>query len=285
VTDVLLATCAELPDGDEDGPALSAALTALGIRSAWCSWDDPAIDWARAPVVIRSTWDYSARRESFLSWAAEVPVLYNPSVVVGWNSDKTYLRDLARAGVPVVPSAWAAPGEDLDLPDAAEFVVKPSVGAGSRGAGRFRSDERAQARSHVAVLHAEGRTVMAQPYLADVDEAGETALIYVDGVYSHAIRKGPMLDPGAVHALADDGLYVQENISARDPEPAELAVGAASIGLLRERYGELLYARVDLLPSPDGPVVVELEVTEPSLFLGYSDGAAKRFAAAIAERV
>jgi hypothetical protein len=45
-----------------------------------------------------------------------------------------------------------------------------------------------------------------------------------------------------------------------------------------------LYARVDLLPSPDGPVVVEVEITEPSLFLTYDEAAADRFAAAIEAR-
>ena len=35
---------------------------------------------------------------------------------------------------------------------------------------------------------------MIQPYLTAVDTFGETALIFFGGVFSHAIRKGPMLD-------------------------------------------------------------------------------------------
>ena len=56
---------------------------------------------------------------------------------------------------------------------------------------------------------------------------------------------------------------------------------------VRERTGEVpLYARVDLVPGDDGaPQVIEVELTEPSLFLTTDDGAAARFAAAIRTRV
>jgi glutathione synthase/RimK-type ligase-like ATP-grasp enzyme len=162
-------------------------------------------------------------------------------------------------------------------------VVKPSVGAGSRGVGRFR--DAAAAAAHVAVLHDVGRVAMVQPYLDAVDTAGETALIYFDGAYSHAIEKGPMLPPDAAHAADHDELFVAERIAARQPAAAEREIGEQVVALLRARFGVApLYARVDLLPSPDGPVVVEVEITEPSLFLTYDEAAADRFAAAIEAR-
>jgi glutathione synthase/RimK-type ligase-like ATP-grasp enzyme len=285
VTDVLLATCTRFPHGDEDAEVLDSALLALGVTPTWTAWDDPERDWSVAPAVIRSTWDYTLRRHDYLAWIARVPNLFNPAPVVLWNSDKTYLRDLSAAGVPIVPTSWADPGQEVVLPESEEYVVKPSVGAGSRGVGRFLAGQDDAALRHAASLHEAGRTVMVQPYLAGVDTAGETALIYFDGVFSHAIRKGAMLPQHAVHGVLSDALFVEENISPRTPTPAELAVGAAAVGLLRERFGDLLYTRVDLLPSEDGPRTVELEVTEPSLFLGFADGAPIRFAAAIAARV
>lgn len=283
---VLLATCAELPDGDEDRAVLTTALSARGIGSSWAVWDDPAVDWARGPVVIRSTWDYTARRDEFVAWAGSVPVLLNPGPVVEWNSDKVYLRELAAAGVPVVSTEWAAPGEPVVLPAAAQFVVKPSVGAGSRGAGRFPASDRAAALAHAAQLHEAGRTVLAQPYLDRVDADGETALLYFDGRFSHAVRKGAMLAEGTVHEMQSYALYIPERITAREPSAAEFAVAAAALAVLRERFGaELLYTRVDLLPGPDGPQLVELEAVEPSLFLLHSPGAAERFVAALAARL
>jgi glutathione synthase/RimK-type ligase-like ATP-grasp enzyme len=167
-----------------------------------------------------------------------------------------------------------------------EFVLKPTVGAGSKGAGRFdptRDGVLESARAHAAALHAAERTVMVQPYLGDVDRDGEAALLYFDGEFSHSITKGAMLPEGTVHPQAGHDLYVEERITPHDASEAEVAVGAKAIALLHERFGrDLLYTRVDLLPGPDGPVVIELEVAEPSVFLNYADGAADRFAAAIA---
>lgn len=284
---VLLATCAAYPDGDEDGLALLAALADRGLDARFAVWNDPAADWSGALTVLRSTWDYTLHRDAFLDWAGRVPRLANPAEVVRWNSDKVYLHELEAAGVPVTPTRVVPPGAAPAFPRTGEFVVKPSVGAGSRGAGRFRPEDAARAAEHAAQLHAAGRTVLVQPYLAGVDEAGETALIYLDGVFSHAVRKGPMLAGAAVYALDEtQGLFIEENITARTPSPAELAVGERAVAAVRARFGAtLLYTRVDLLPSPDGPVVVELELTEPSLFLGFADGAAGRLADAIAGRV
>jgi glutathione synthase/RimK-type ligase-like ATP-grasp enzyme len=284
--DVLLATCADLPDGDEDAAGLLAALETAGVRAAWAAWDDPSIDWAAAPVVLRSTWDYTFRRDAFLAWARSVPWLHNPFGVVSWNSDKTYLRDLDAAGVPIVPTTWGAPGELVALPETGEYVVKPSVGAGSRGAGRFVGSASAAATAHVTALHEAGRVVLVQPYLAQVDAVGETALIYIDGEFSHAVRKGAMLPAGVVHPVNGYELFVEEKVKPHDADAAELRAGAAAVRAVRERFGgDLLYARVDLLPSADGPVLVELELTEPSLFLGHAVRAADRFAAAIARRI
>jgi hypothetical protein len=284
---VLLATCAELPSGDEDGAVLIEALTACGVSARWAVWTDPDVDWSAGLVVLRSTWDYTHDRAAFLRWVDGLPRVANDAQVVRWNTDKVYLADLEAAGVPTVGTTVARPGEAVVFPDAVdEFVVKPSVGAGSRGVGRFTADRSSAAAEHAAHLHAAGRTVLVQPYLPAVDAAGETALICIDGRFSHAVRKGPMLAAGAAHPVHGESLFVEENIAPRAPDPAELAVGAAVLTAVRDRFGaDQLYARVDLLPGPDGPVVVELELTEPSLFLQYGGAGtapAATFAAAIA---
>lgn len=283
---VFLATCQAMPDGDEDGSVLTSALAAAGVDSQWVAWDDNAA-WDERLVVIRSTWDYMPRRKQYVEWTRGVPRLANSADTVEWNTDKVYLHDLAAAGLPVVETTVAAPGETPPLPDAAEFVVKPSVGGGSRGVGRFVAARADEAHAHIRDLHDAGRTVLVQTYLDRVDEHGETALVYFDGAFSHAIRKGPMLPAHTVHPVDGPELFVQETIDPRVPDGRELEVGEATVAAVRERFGVMpLYARVDLLPGPDGPVLVELELTEPSLFLQYdvSGAAAGRFAAAIAAR-
>jgi hypothetical protein len=155
--------------------------------------------------------------------------------------------------------------------------------------GRFGPDAHAAARSHAAALHDAGRAVIVQPYLADVDSAGETALIYFDGAFSHAVRKAPMLPEATVHDVAPDGstaLVVPERITAHRPGPGELQVGGRVMALLRRRFGgDLLYARVDVVPTPAGPVVLELELIEPSLYLPHDQDAAARFAATVSRRL
>lgn len=290
--EVVIATCADLPAGDEDADALESALAERGVAARWQAWTDETVSWTDALVVVRSTWDYTRRRDAFVDWTRAVPRLVNPADVIAWNSDKTYLRDLAKADLPVVPTTFVPPGQAAPLPVEGEFVVKPSVGAGSIGAGRFADDAVVAAQAHVTTLHDAGRIVLVQPYVTDIDEAGETALIYFDGVFSHAVRKAAMLPPQATNPLGvelTDELFALERIDAREPSAAELAVGERVMDVLRERLGtDLLYARVDLLPTPAGPVLVELELTEPSLFLGYDShhpGAADRLATAIATRL
>jgi glutathione synthase/RimK-type ligase-like ATP-grasp enzyme len=283
---VALATCATYPSGEEvEGDLLLDACRAAGLDAEYRDWAEPGLDWADYDlVVIRSTWDYVPRRAEFEAWAASVPRLANPASIVSWNANKTYIAVLADAGVPVVDTRFVEPGQQPQFPQATEFVVKPAEGAGSMGAGRFTAADDG-ARRHVEALHRAGRTVMLQPYLADVDTAGETALIFFDGVYSHAIRKGPMLPESHVYPLdaTEDELFVAEEITPRTPSAAEHDLARAALAAVPG--GErLLYARVDLLPTPAGPVVGELELIEPSLFLAYNAGAPLRLAAAIAAR-
>jgi glutathione synthase/RimK-type ligase-like ATP-grasp enzyme len=269
---VALATFTGFPDLWEDDRLLLEPLAALGVDAEPAVWDDAAVDWAAYDlVVVRSTWDYTWRRDDFLDWAASVPALLNPVEVLSWNTDKRYLAELAAAGVPVVPTTFVAPHEEY-VPPTYEHVVKPTVSAGSRDTRRFAVGE--DSRGHAEALLAAGRTVMVQPYQAAVDEVGETAVISFAGVHSHAARKGPVLVP----ELADPH---DVSITSARATPEQLAVAAAA--LERVPWPEpLLYARVDVVPGPDGaPVVMELEVTEPSLFLGTAPGAAERLAAAI----
>lgn len=283
MTRVAIATCAGLPDLDPDDRALAPELAALGIAADVVAWDDPGADWAAFDlVVVRNTWDYPERREEFLAWAERVPRIVNPAPVLRWTTDKRYLVELEGAGLPVVHTEFVdAPGHRI-APGPDGVVVKPAVGVGSVDAGRHR--DAASAGAHVADLLAAGRPAMVQPFLPGIAERGETALIFLAGVFSHAIHKGPMLpETGIVRPY---GLFQPENISAREPTDAERAVGERVATWLSGRFGPLAYARIDVVPGPGGaPVVLECELAEPSLFLATAPGAAARLAAALAEKI
>ena len=282
---IALVTTTAARDLDEDLPPLAAALTARGFAVETPSWDDASVEWSRfALALLRSTWDYTERLDEFLDWAratARRTRLLNPTELIAWNTDKRYLATLERSGVPIIPSAFFAPGEPARLPDSGEFVVKPSVGAGSRGAKRFGATDRDAALAHTRALQAAGFMALVQPYLASVDANGETALLYFDGQFSHAVRKGPLLTLGGSEV---EGLFAPETITPRVAQPDELEVGRRAVAAIPG--GAPLYARVDLIRDEVGmPRVLELELTEPSMFFMQASGSAERFAAAIAARL
>jgi hypothetical protein len=281
---------------DEESRLLVAALEHAGLVVEPSVWTEPSIDWSAFDLVlVRCAWDYHQRHAEFLAWAERVSAttaLANPEPVIRWNTDKTYLRDLAGAGLPVVRTWWLEPGDTFTVPAAGDYVVKPAVSAGSRDTNRYLAGDHDElAEAHVRSLLAAGRTVMVQPYLAQVDTLGETALLYLGDQLSHAIRKGPLLEPAMEFV---QGAFKQETIERRDPTVAERAVAESVLdsldGLLPCGRGDLTYARVDLVPDDDGrPTLLELELTEPSLFLDHdgSGGAEStvRFVAAIQARL
>ena len=280
---IALVTAAEAVGLDDDAPVLDAALRRRGIEAQVCVWDDAAVDWSAWDLaVLRSTWDYPRRRDAFVRWATRVDAvgaLRNRPAVVAWNSDKRYLLELAARGVAIVPSTVHVPGEAIALPAAGGFVVKPTVSAGSQDTQRYTADEHEEALAHARRLHAHGRDVLIQPYVERVDDDGETALVYVGGRYSHAIRKGPIL-AGVPETVG--GLFAAEQIDPRTPSDRERAAAEAALDAVPFDRGDMLYARVDLLPGPGGrPLVLEVELVEPSLFLRFDDAAADRLASAI----
>ncbi|MFC3449172.1 ATP-grasp domain-containing protein [Amycolatopsis speibonae] len=282
----ILVSCSALPEGDGDEHAVPEALADLGFKTRWAAWDDTTVDFGAADIVVpRATWDYAERRDEFLSWAESVPTLANSAEVARWNTDKSYLAELGDAGVAIVPTTLIAPEDDAPRWPKGDFVLKPAIGAGSRGAGKFTSG--AAAVAHLESLHAEGHTAVLQPYQSSVDTEGELALVYLGGVYSHAFSKAAMLG----RELDESGLYVTEKLAPVQPAAkfralAEDVLDATSalLGILR---AELLYARVDLVAGPDGrPLLLELELVEPSLGFRQTDASAVwRFASAVRQQL
>jgi glutathione synthase/RimK-type ligase-like ATP-grasp enzyme len=286
VTDVVYVTHELDPDlqgshVDTDLPHVLAAFGRIGLDVDVATWDDRGYDWSDARLVlVRSPWDYVLRRREFVAWAHDVAALTrieNPADVIETNTDKRYLRTLERAGVPVVPTGWIEPGDDVDAVIAEvreahgeRVVVKPSVSAAARDT-LLTADPREAAELARTVL-TRGCAVLVQPFVAAVDGEGETSVLVVDGEVTHAVRRAPVLSTAGF----SDGL-----VDVTD-ELARTALGVVAAA----EASELLYARVDLVRSPEGSLqLMELELTEPTLFLDLCPQAADVLARGVAARL
>lgn len=269
---IALATCRELPQLDADDQPLIDHLAERGIEAVPAIWSDPDVDWESFErIILRNTWDYTDRLPEFLSWCeTQASRLSNSFSTVRWNTNKEYLEYLATQGIPTVPTQFVREGGSRwSLPSSPFFVVKPTVSAGSKDTQRYSShdaDSIEKASKHIDRLVAAGKTAMIQPYLDSVDSHGETALLFIGGTYSHAIRKGPLLTGESGTAFVD-GLYLQEDITPREPTSTQREIAERVIALVAHQFETPLYARVDLLDAgAAGSVVLELELVEPSIF-------------------
>lgn len=281
-----------MPPEFTDDQTVISALESLGVDVTYEPWDAD-IGWPEFDVVaIRSPWDYSRRRDEFVAWAEAVgPTLHNPADVLRWNSEKSYLGDLAQAGIAVVETRFVKPGEDWTGSDS-EVVVKPSISAGGRDTGRFSPALHENARALIETIHRSGRTAMIQAFQPSVDVLGETALVFIDGRFSHPLRKRSVLRPDEVTPVRATDLMVAE--AMYDPElvlsgtfdPDELELSERVVAHVAERFGQVpLYARVDMIRDADGqPTVLELEAVEPNLYFDQAPEAARRLAEAIVRR-
>lgn len=282
MTLLALITCDEYPQLDEDSRRLLPALQAAGLAVELVSWQADEKDWARFDAaVIRSTWDYYKHRPAFLAWLEDVAAhtrLLNPAPMLVWNTDKTYLADLAEQGLPIVPTTFLQAGSEgtwhsaFDRFACERLVIKPTVSGAGWNTFLLDSEALTAQQTQLDTLLSE-RDMMIQPYLPAIETAGEVSLIYFNRVFSHAVVKRP----------APKEFRIQEHFGgitqAFSPDEETLALGDRIIAALPD---PLLYARVDLMQLPSGAwAVSELEATEPCLFLAHDEQAPLRFVQAL----
>ncbi len=279
--DIDIATCARLPEPDFDAGPLAAALASVGLQPRLTAWDGPGNDRPPAPMtLLRSTWNYPLHPDRFLEWieaTAARSELWNRPDVVRWNLHKSYLLDLEKKGVPVTPTALVRKGSVVSLSSILEergwdrAVVKPAISAASYRTLRVEQGGRENGEEHLRNLLRDGDALV-QMYLPSVEGYGERALVWIDGALTHAVRKSPRFDG------EDESVSEAMPITAAERRLADQAVEAVD--------GELLYARIDLAPDRSGdPVVMELELIEPSLFFPQCPAALEQFVAGIRRRL
>lgn len=272
---VTIVTHRGLPDGAPDDILLADAIARLGATSRFAAWDDPDVCWTDTPLaIVRSTWDFHRSPELWLNWAeqvADLTSLANPAAVLRWNMDKRYLRYLADMGVDCIPTAFVEPVDAVPLRSIlqakgwTDVVVKPAIGASASGARRFPNDMAiAAGEAHLTDLLTKG-AVLVQPYLDVVETERERSLVFVDGSFAHAFTK-PAFNTDAAGGTT---------LLPHAPTTAELALANLA---LKHSPGRLLYARVDMVLTSNGPSLMELELIEPDLGLRLDKTVAARLA-------
>lgn len=272
---ITIVTHAAMPGGAPDDLLLADAIMALGGSVRFAVWNDLAVDWSVGDqTVIRSTWDYHRDPATWFAWLNQTALttqLVNTPALLRWNSSKTYLLDLERAGVPIIPTVLLERAAALHQICAAhgwtDIVVKPAIGATSCGARRFRGaaidDVGAE---HARALIAKG-DVLLQPYRPAVESARERSLVFIGGMYNHAFSKP------AFHAgLGDSALLLHQ------PSTAERVLAEQVLAALPRSP---VFARFDMLPAEDGPELMEAELIEPQLALHLDPDAAAALARTI----
>lgn len=282
MTQVAFTTYQQSPDMLADDRLVADILRAKGVSVTAVVWDDPHVDWSRfACVVIRSAWDYHHKPERYAEWlrsrAADGTKLWNPANIVLANLNKRYLVDLAARGVDVIPSEYVQADSGRQLRQVlesrgwGEVVVKPAVSAGAHDTWRA---SLATADTDQAKFEQQCRSfaVLVQPYIEEVASQGEWSLVFFAGRYSHAALKRP------THGDFRVQQHFGGNAAPANPPP-ELIAQAQDV--LSQIESPLLYARVDGVVRAGRFLLMELEINEPYLFVGFSPDAPSRFAEAI----
>lgn len=294
---IALVTSAGHPDLDDESQPLAEALASQGASPQIVHWDNPQVDWSQFDLaVVLAAWDHTDRLDEFLAWTKQVPRLVNPPNVLRWNIDKHYLQPLAEHGLPVIETTWLEPNREWQkrdlhnrFPAREEFVIKPAISAGTMDTGRYTStdaDSRRYAIEHAKRLLDDGRSVMVQRYIPEIDSNGEISLIFLHGTFSHAVRKDPMLTPDDLD-LADT--YQPVQLSPHVATAAEIDAGQQVLAFARARIPgrntnsrPLLYARVDIVTRDNGQwLLMELELIDANLYTRQAPGSVERFAQAV----
>ena len=262
---IVLATASRLPHPDQESASLATVLCGAGMPAEVWAWDEPGLPWdAPKVVILRSTWNYIDHLDAFLAWTRRVEkstALINDADTVAWNIHKKYLLDLRARGVPIVPTHVVTRGDPLPAVDG-PVVIKPVISAGARGTKHFTHASSSEARAHLATLVQDGPALL-QPFVPRVTSEGERSLVFFHDAFSHAVVKTP----------AAGDFRVQEHLGGQTlpycPTDEERRVAGRVLEAVTSATGkhERLYARVDLLATNAGPVLIEVELIEPYFYV------------------
>jgi glutathione synthase/RimK-type ligase-like ATP-grasp enzyme len=134
-------------------------------------------------------------------------------------------------------------------------VLKPRVSATAYGT-HVVSRDRGIEEADWAALERSG--CLLQRFVPEIQSRGEISVVFLRDGFAHAVLKRPRA--GDFRVQADFGGSLEPTM----PADSTIAFGGAVLAAAARPW---LYARVDLVETDEGPVLMELELIEPDLFL------------------
>ena len=274
---VCLVTYKEEPDLTPSDELLAKSLNQLGISVAIHPWDDFDTDWQLFDaMVLRSCWDYHSRPDEFTQWIDGLKTkkvnLINTYDLVSWNMHKSYLLELESKGISVVPTVFLRKGTAinssvLEKRGWDKLVVKPAIGASA-----YEIFSGAISDSSILMKLEQllsGQDVLVQPLMEEASRVGEYSSVFFNNSYSHTVLKRPKggdfrsnYEQGGTASITEQSdktlKKLQKILEFVSPTP--------------------LYARVDYLMRNEQPILMELELVEPGLYMDLFPPAAESFA-------
>ena len=252
----------------------------IAVPESWTDYIEDASRLTRFPLVLPVLlWGYHRDHERFLqatrTWTEAGVRLANPATVLGWNSDKSYLRRLEAAGVPIPPTAWSDQVTQEEVDAAFDrfgtdtLVVKPTVSGGAWKTVKIARGE--------TLTDAPDGAAMIQPFLPELVANGELSLLFFGGRFSHAVMKRATAGDFRVQ-VQYGGSYVY----VAEPPAGAVALAQRVLAAIEE---PLLYARIDMVESPAGWVLMEAELVEPDFYLSQAPDGGRLFAEAVKARL
>jgi glutathione synthase/RimK-type ligase-like ATP-grasp enzyme len=254
-----------------------------GAEADYLPWKTtPPETFAAADAILPlCCWDYYDDPGRFLDWIEALEAkharLINSPDLLRWNFRKTYLLELAKAGL-AVPQTFHLPDASREAVEQRMeengwqiAVLKPVSSQSGHGVRKLHWAERD--RWSVDAIPGE---VLLQEYQYDISALGETTLTFIDGLFSHAVRR--VLKAGEWRANTQYGTTYER----AEPDRATIEAARRYLDLLPDTP---LYARVDGLVRPDGFMLMELELIDPYLYCEFAPGSANIFARALLNRI
>ena len=265
---------------------LRDSLIQKGCSAEIVAWDS-TISWQLYDcAVLRSAWGYQHKLNEFLSWLDMLDMLniplFNSTETVRKNIYKNLqIKELLEKNIPFIPTIIVSSNTDIctdqsgiiaaedsllntinsNFENGSLFVMKPVVSASGHNTMLIDTDESSQFRDVLFINEAEAKFkellekfsnvgIIIQPYIAEI-ENGEYAVVYIDGIFRHCALRFPAIFDG-----------VKDAQPMPNPPAEVLELSATVMASFSETP---TYARIDIINTATGPILMEVELAEPSL--------------------